>query len=127
MNKSLLVFILLFLSLHVLAVKKTPIEKAKAKTEEMQKSLQLNPEQTKKIYEINLKAYTSISEYESKKPSKKLKKKQKDIVQNMRDDHYKKILTPAQYKKYKELKKQEKEQEKAEEKKLENLLDVKKK
>jgi len=104
-----------------MAVKKTPIEKAKEKTEEMQKDLQLTPDQNKKIYDINLKAYTSIAEYDTKKPSKKLKKKQKDIVQNLRDDQYKKILTSAQYQKYKELKKKEKELEKAEEKKLEKL------
>ncbi|HOZ52226.1 MAG TPA: hypothetical protein PLU17_10235 [Chitinophagaceae bacterium] len=121
MNKLFLVVLFTFSSLFAMAVKKTPIEKAKEKTEEMQKDLQLTPDQNKKIYDINLKAYTSIAEYDTKKPSKKLKKKQKDIVQNLRDDQYKKILTSAQYQKYKELKKKEKELEKAEEKKLEKL------
>jgi len=121
MNKLFLVVLFTFSSLFAMAVKKTPIEKAKEKTEEMQKDLQLTPDQNKKIYDINLKAYTSIAEYDAKKPSKKLKKKQKDIVQNLRDDQYKKILTSAQYQKYKELKKKEKELEKAEEKKLEKL------
>ena len=121
MNKLFLVVLFTFSSLFAMAVKKTPSEKAKEKTEEMQKDLQLTPDQNKKIYDINLKAYTSIAEYDAKKPSKKLKKKQKDIVQNLRDDQYKKILTSAQYQKYKELKKKEKELEKAEEKKLEKL------
>ena len=121
MNKLFLVVLFTFSSLFAMAVKKTPSEKAKEKTEEMQKDLQLTSDQNKKIYDINLKAYTSIAEYDAKKPSKKLKKKQKDIVQNLRDDQYKKILTSAQYQKYKELKKKEKELEKAEEKKLEKL------
>jgi len=112
MNKLFLILAFVFISSVAFAQKKTPTEKASAKTEEMKKALQLSPDQQKKIYEINMKAYTSIADYETKKPSKKLKKKQKDIVQNMRDDQYKKILTPAQYKKYKDLKKQEKEEAK---------------
>jgi hypothetical protein len=118
MNKLFLVLSILFISTSAFADKKTPVEKAKDKTEEMQKDLQMNADQHKKIYDVNLKAYTSISEYEAKKPSKKLKKKQKDIVQDMRDDQYKKILTSAQYKKYKDLKKKEKQEEKLEEMKL---------
>lgn len=112
MIRFIFLSLILFGSLTGFAGKKTPAEKAKAKTEEMQKALQLTPEQNKKIYEINLKAYTTISDYEAKKPSKKLKKKQKDIVQKLRDDQYKKVLTSAQLKKYKDLKKQEKEAEK---------------
>ncbi len=124
MNKLFLLLVFLVINTAAFADKKTPVEKAKAKTEEMQKDLQLNADQNKKIYDINLKAYSSIADYETKKPSKKLKKKQKDIVQDMRDDQYKKILTPAQYKKYKDLKKAEKEEEK---KKLNELKSDKKK
>lgn len=112
MIRFIFLFVLLLSGLTSFAGKKTPAEKAKEKTEEMQKALQLTPEQNKKIYEINFKAYTTISDYEAKKPSKKLKKKQKDIVQKLRDDQYKQVLTPAQFKKYKDLKKQEKEAEK---------------
>ena len=68
--------------------------------------------ENKKIYDVNLKAYTSIAEYEAKKPNKKLKKKQKNIVQDLRDKEYKKILTSAQMKKLQEIKKKEKEEEK---------------
>jgi hypothetical protein len=46
----------------------------------------------------------------------KLKKKQKEIVQNLRDGQYKKTLTTAQYKKYKDIKKKEKEEEKKDKK-----------
>ncbi|MCF8293046.1 MAG: hypothetical protein K9I70_04465 [Chitinophagaceae bacterium] len=112
MNKLLLLIFLVALNLSAAAEKKTPTEKAKGKTDEMQQNLQLSPEQTKKIYDINLKAYTSISEYDATNPSKKLKKKQKEIVQDLRDDQYKKTLTTAQYKKYKDIKKKEKEEEK---------------
>lgn len=112
MTRTLFLAFLLLIQFSAFAGKKTPAEKAKEKTEEMQKALQLTPEQNKKIYDINFRAYSTIADYEAKKPSKKLKKKQKDIVQKLRDDQYKSILTPAQLKKYKDLKKQEKEAEK---------------
>ena len=124
--KKILLILLAFMSLPCLADKKTPIEKAKEKTEELQKNLTLTPEQNKKVYEINLKAYESIDAYEAKKPSKKLKKKQKDIVGDLKKAEYKKIFTAAQFKKYKELKKAEKEKEKAEKKELEKLKTGKK-
>jgi cupin superfamily acireductone dioxygenase involved in methionine salvage len=104
-----------------MADKKTPAEKAKEKMEELQKSLGLNPEQSKKVYDFNLKANISMDEYEAKKPSKKLKKKQKDIWSDLRKAEYKKIFTAAQFKKYEELKKLEKDKEKAEKKELEKL------
>ena len=50
-----------------------------------------------------------------------MRKKQKDIVSDIKKAEYKKIFTPAQYKKYEELKKAEKEKEKAEKKELEKL------
>ncbi len=121
MKKWMALLLILGCSLNLMAEKKTPAEKAKAKTEEMQKDLQLNPDQNKKIYDINLKAYTAIAEYEAKDPGKKLKKKQKNIVQDLREDQFKKILSPAQYKKYKELKQKEKEAEKQKEKELDQL------
>jgi hypothetical protein len=62
-----------------------------------------------------------MDEYEAKKPSKKLKKKQKDIWSDLRKAEYKKIFTAAQFKKYEELKKLEKDKEKAEKKELEKL------
>ncbi len=119
--KRIFVILLAFASFQCLADKKTPVEKAKEKTEELQKNLALTPEQNKKVYEINLKAYTSIDEYEAKKPSKKLKKKQKDIVSDLKKAEYKKIFTAAQYKRYEALKQAEKEKEKAEKKELEKL------
>ena len=122
MNKFLLVCLLISIGLPSIAQKKSINEKATAKTEEMQKVLQLSKEQQTKLYEIHVKAYTSIAEYDAKKPSKKLKKKQKDIVQKLRDDQYKKILTTAQYKKYKDYKKLEKEEEKRKSKELEKEL-----
>ncbi len=112
MKLFLLVLVLFSLAINSFGQKKTPTEKAKKKTEEMQKDLQLSAEQNKKIYDVNLKAYTSIAEYEAKKPNKKLKKKQKNIVQDLRDKEYKKILTSAQMKKLQEIKKKEKEEEK---------------
>jgi ABC-type oligopeptide transport system ATPase subunit len=118
MQRILLAAVFLFISLVANAEKKTPVEKAQAKTDEMQKGLTLTADQHKKIYDINLKAYTAIAEYDAKDPSKKLKKKQKDMVQEMRDDQYKKVLSADQFKKYKELKKQEK----AEEEKLKKQL-----
>lgn len=117
--KKILFLLFSMISICCYADKKTPAEKAKEKTEEMQKNLALTPEQNKRIYEINLKAYTSIQDYEAKKPSKKLKKKQKDIVSDLKKAEYKKILSPAQYKKYEEIKKKEKEEEKAKQKELE--------
>ena len=118
MLKQIFVVALVLISTLAYAEKKSPTEKAKEKAEEMKKDLGLNADQYTKIYDINVKAYTSIAEYEAKKPSKKLKKKQKDIVQNMRNDQYKKILTAVQLKKYKDLKKQEKDEEKKLEKQL---------
>lgn len=119
--KKIFLFLLAFASLQCMADKKTPAEKAKEKTEELQKALGLSPEQSKKVYEINLKANESIDAYEAKKPSKKLRKKQKDIVSDLKKAEYKKIFTAAQYKKYEDLKKAEKEKEKAEKKELEKL------
>lgn len=98
---------------------KTPEQKAKSKTTEMVQLLKLNPEQEQKIYEINLKAYQSIEKYEAKKPGKALKKKQKDIVQSMREKEFQKILTPAQFQTYQKAEKEEdirKDKEKAEKK-----------
>lgn len=123
MKRILLFLVIIVLSTSVYADKKTPTEKAQSKTEEMQKDLQLTADQVKKIYDINLRAYTAIADYETKNKDKKLRKKQKNIVQDLRDDQYKKILTSAQYKKYKDLKKKEKE----EEKKLEQLKEASKK
>lgn len=119
--KKIFLLALLFISVTSFAQKKTPADKAKEKTAELQKDLNLTPEQNKKVYEINLKAYTSIAEYDAKAPSKKLKKKQKDIVQDLRKAEYKKILTAAQFKKMEDLKKQEKEKEKAEKKALDKM------
>lgn len=106
--------------------KKTPEDKAKKKTTEMVSSLKLTKEQENMLYSTNLKAYQSIEKYDTKEHSKKDKKKQKDMVQKLRDAEYKKIMSPAQYKEYlrlekeedkkkdaeKELKKQEKKKEK---------------
>jgi LAS superfamily LD-carboxypeptidase LdcB len=118
MQRIIIAFFFLLICAGANAEKKTPVEKAQAKTDEMQKGLTLTADQHKKIYDINLKAYTAIAEYDAKDPSKKLKKKQKDMVQKMRDDQYKKVLSADQFKKYKELKKQEK----AEEEKLKKQL-----
>lgn len=126
MKHLIILGLLFFLNLSVFADKKTPAEKAKEKTEEMNKDLQLSADQQKKIYDVNLKAFEAIDAYDAKKPSKKLKKKQKEIVQNMRKNEYKKILTPAQFKKMLDLKKQEKEKEKAEEEALEKSIKTKK-
>lgn len=119
--RKIFLILLAFASLQCMADKKTPAEKAKEKMEELQKSLGLNPEQSKKVYDFNLKANISMDEYEAKKPSKKLKKKQKDIWSDLRKAEYKKIFTAAQFKKYEELKKLEKDKEKAEKKELEKL------
>lgn len=111
----------MFATFTSFAKEKTSAEKAKEKTEEMQKNLGLTAEQNKKIYEINLKTYTSIDDYEAKNDNKKLRKKQKDIMQDKRKDEFKKVLTAPQYKKYEEIKKAEKAKEKAEEQALEKL------
>ncbi|MBK7762935.1 MAG: hypothetical protein IPI46_06125 [Bacteroidetes bacterium] len=121
MKQILLLLLLLSLQITAIAQKKTPVEKAKAKTEEMQKDLQLTADQHKRVYDINLKAYQSIADYDAKDPGKKLKKKQKNIVQDLREAEYKRILTAAQYKKYLDLKKKEKAQKEKEAKELEKL------
>lgn len=128
----------LFLMMNTIAVlnaqekaKKTPEEKAKKKTTEMVTSLKLTKEQDALIFSTNLKIYQSIEKYNTKKHSKKDKKKQKDIAQNLRDKEFKRILMPAQYKQYialdkvddakkdaeKEAKKKEKKEKKKEDKK----------
>jgi|688.fasta_scaffold480594_1 hypothetical protein len=96
--------------------KKTPEDKAHKKTTEMVTALKLTKEQEKMLYSTNLKAYQSIAAYEAKKPSKKLKKKQKDVVQKLRNDEFKKILTPAQYKEYQRLDDEEDKKKDAEKK-----------
>lgn len=121
MKQFLLLLLLLSLQIASIAQKKTPTDKAKAKTEEMQKDLQLSADQHKKVYDINLKAYQAIADYEAKDPSKKLKKKQKNIVQDLREAEYKRILTSAQYKKYLDLKKKEKAEKEKAEKELEKM------
>ncbi len=123
--KKLLLILLVFVSWQGIAQKKTPTEKAKEKSEELQKALGLTAEQTKKVYEFNLKANVSMDEYEAKKPSKKLKKKQKDIWSDLRKAEYKKIFTAAQYKKYEAIKKAEKDKEKSDKKELEKLKTTK--
>lgn len=105
----------------LLAEKKSNAEKARVKVEEMQKNLQLTSEQAGKITDIYIKSYMAIDDYEAKKPGKSLKKKQKEIVKKMREDQIRKVLTAAQYKKYKALKEKEKADEKAEKKKLESM------
>ncbi len=97
----------LFLMMNTIAVlnaqdkaKKTTEEKAKKKTTEMVTSLKLTKEQDALIFSTNLKIYQSIEKYNTKKHSKKDKKKQKDIAQNLRDKEFKRILMPAQYKQY---------------------------
>jgi hypothetical protein len=103
MKKILFLFILLNICSFLNAqdkVKKTPEEKAKKKTIEMVSSLKLTKEQDVLIYSTNLKVYQSIQKYDTKEHSKKDKKKQKDIAQNLRDKEFKRILTPAQFKLY---------------------------
>ena len=78
MKKILFIVFAISIQLSAFADKKTPAQKAKEKTDEMVKELTLTADQQKKIYDINLKAYTAIDAYEDKKPSKKLKKKQKE-------------------------------------------------
>jgi len=103
MKKILFLFFLLNICSLLNAqdkVKKTPEEKAKKKTIEMVSSLKLTKEQDALIYSTNLKVYQSIQKYDTKEHSKKDKKKQKNIAQNLRDKEFKRILTPAQFKLY---------------------------
>ncbi|MBL7764984.1 MAG: hypothetical protein JNJ58_02745 [Chitinophagaceae bacterium] len=94
---------------------KTPEMKARTKTTEMVQSLKLSKEQETMLYSVNLKAYQSIATYEAKKPGKKMLKRQKGIVKNMREKEYAKVLSPAQYKQYQENQKKEKELKKKQE------------
>lgn len=117
MRKIILILALLMsatLSYAQDKVKKTAEDKAKKKTSEMVTSLKLSKEQENMLYSTNLKAYQSIEKYDTKDHSKKDKKKQKDMVQKLRDSEYKKILTPAQYKEYLRLEKEEDKQKDAE-------------
>ncbi len=119
MRKIFLLILILSFTLGLNAqdkAKKTPEDKARNKTTEMVTSLKLTKEQEKMLYSTNLKAYQSIAAYDAKKPSKKLKKKQKDIVQKLRNDEFKKILTPAQYKEYQRLDDEEDKKKDAEKK-----------
>jgi len=108
--------------------KKTPEDKARRKTSEMVVSLKLSKEQETMLYAVNLKSYQSISAYEAKKPSKKMRKKQKDIVQGMREAEFKKILTPVQFSQYQKLEAEENRREQAEkeQKKKQEELEKKK-
>lgn len=112
----LCIFSATFVSFAQEKAKKTPESKAAKKATEMTTTLKLNKEQEKMLYSTNLKAYQSIEDYDAKKPSKKLKRKQKDIVQKLREAEYKKILTPAQYKEYQLLEKEDDAKKKAEKK-----------
>ena len=94
--------------------KKTPEEKARKKTTEMVSSLKLNKEQENMLYSVNLKAYQSIATYEAKTKSKKMRKKQKDIVQGLREKEFQKILTPPQFTEYRRLEAEENKREAAE-------------
>jgi hypothetical protein len=122
MKHFFLIACLFCLAFNAKAEKKSPADKAKEKTEEMTKDLALNADQQKKIFEINFNMYKSIDDYETKNPTKKLKKKQKDIAQDMRKAQFKKLLTPVQFKKMLDLKKLEKAKEKAEQDALEKTL-----
>lgn len=94
--------------------KKTPEDKARRKTSEMVTAMKLSKEQENMLYAINLKAYQSIASYEAKNTGKKLRKKQKDIVQGLREKEFQKILTPAQYAEYRRLEGEEDKREVAE-------------
>lgn len=94
--------------------KKTPEDKARRKTSEMVTALKLSKEQENMLYATNLKVYQSIAIYEAKNPSKKLKKKQKDIAQGMREKEFQKILTPAQFNEYRRIEAEENKREAAE-------------
>lgn len=94
--------------------RKTPEEKARRKTTEMVTTLKLNKEQENMLYATNLKAYQSIATYEAKNTSKKLRKKQKDIVQGLREKEFQKILTQAQFTEYRRLEAEENKREVAE-------------
>ena len=119
--KNILIILLTLFSLKTFGQDKTPADKAKNKTEEMQHDLGLTPEQNKKIYDINLKTYTSIANYEAKESNERLRKKQKDVATDIRKEEFKKVLTSAQYKKYEELKHKEKELKKQKKSALEKL------
>lgn len=100
--------------------KRTPEQKTIAKTNEMVAWLKLTKEQEKMIYSINLRAYQSIEKYDTKNHTKDEKKKQKDKVQKLREDEFKKILSASQFAEYLRLEKEEdikKDAEKAAKKK----------
>ncbi|MBK8143480.1 MAG: hypothetical protein IPK62_00085 [Bacteroidetes bacterium] len=93
--KKIFFILLAFASLQCMADKKTPAEKAKEKTEELQKALGLSAEQSKKVYEVNLKGNESIEAYEAKKPSKKLKKETKRYCQRFKESGIQENIHPG--------------------------------
>ncbi|HMN31998.1 MAG: hypothetical protein IT215_00610 [Chitinophagaceae bacterium] len=119
--KNIVIILLSILTLQAYAQKRTPSEKAKAKTDEMQHDLALSPEQNKKIYELNLKTYNSIANYEAKQTNERLRKKQKDVETDIRKAEFKKVLTASQFKKYEELRLAEKELKKQKKNELEKI------
>lgn len=128
-----ILFLLVLVSIHLIVLskddKRTPEQKAHAKTSELVTALKLTKDQESKLNATHLKYYQNIDAYEAKDPSKKDKKKFKDQAQAIRETEYKRILTPAQYKQYlsyekaEDLKKEKEKKAKKEElKKLEDKL-----
>ena len=119
MKKILFLLFVIALSLSSFAqdkAKKTPEQKARAKTTEMVAIFKLSKEQDAMLYTTHLKYYQTTDAYEAGKHSKKEEKKFKDQSQALREKDYKRILTPAQYKQHLVLEKAE-DADKAKEKK----------
>lgn len=121
MIKRVLIVILMAISTITYADKKTPADKAKEKADEMQKALNLTPEQYKSIADLYKRSYQAIDDFEAKNPTKKNKKNYKKAVGEKRNAELKKILNKEQFKKYEEIKKAEKAKEEAEKKEIEKM------
>lgn len=121
MIKRILIMILMAISAVTYADKKTPADKAKEKADEMQKTLNLTPEQYKNVADLYKRSYQAIDDFEAKDPTKKNKKNYKKAVSEKRNAELKKILNKDQFKKYEEIKKAEKAKEEAEKKEIEKM------
>jgi len=77
----------------------TPEQRAERQTEMMGRMLSLTPEQKTKIYEVNIKAAKQSGKFSGPADSTNFR-----VIQEARENAYKKILTEDQYKKYEETK-----------------------
>jgi hypothetical protein len=89
--------------------KSTPEQRAKLQTEQMKAKLPLAADQYESVYAVNLKFAKESEPYIKEIDSKMAKLRELKAIQNKKSQEMKTLLTPAQYKKYEELQKENRE------------------